>query len=255
MHFAVCTHATCARHCQHLQVPSNHSSSVDLCQWVREDPWQGILGALADTDVQCRCSVYTTCLARSSICATATATAAVAADTTAPVITVRAPVSNSVSFGDYVTTTVYVGMFAWPFAGLWLPVSMCVSCCQQAAVVSRRLTTYGSAFRLHVVMQTADNVMVGDQNSLKCFSTSFLTCGWSLFELHPNLHESAFMTLHDTGACQQIPHVSDFSTHLVCMSQHTTKLHAQHTVHHIAQRHDVSMLLLYEANQEACYHA
>ncbi|KAL9589637.1 MAG: hypothetical protein Q9203_001560 [Teloschistes exilis] len=37
------------------------------------------------------------------------ATPAAAADTTAPVITVRAPASNSVSLGDYVTTTIYVG--------------------------------------------------------------------------------------------------------------------------------------------------
>ena len=59
--------------------------------------------------VYCRCSVYTVCLAATSICASATATPAVAADTTPPVITVRAPAANSVNATGYVATTVYVG--------------------------------------------------------------------------------------------------------------------------------------------------
>ena len=58
----------------------------------------------------CRCSVYTVCLAKTSLCASATATPAVAADTTPPVITVRAPASNSINATGYVDTTVYVGM-------------------------------------------------------------------------------------------------------------------------------------------------
>ena len=57
----------------------------------------------------CRCSVYTVCLAATSICASATATPVVAADTTPPVITVRAPAANSVNATGYVATTVYVG--------------------------------------------------------------------------------------------------------------------------------------------------
>lgn len=58
----------------------------------------------------CRCSIYSACLATTSICTTATATPAVAADMTAPVITVRAPAFNSIRDDGLVTTTVYVGM-------------------------------------------------------------------------------------------------------------------------------------------------
>ena len=56
-----------------------------------------------------RCSVYTVCLAATSICASAPATSVVAADTTPPGITVRAPAANSVNATGYVATTVYVG--------------------------------------------------------------------------------------------------------------------------------------------------
>ena len=57
-----------------------------------------------------RCSVYTVCTAATSICASATPTPAATPDTSAPVITVRAPARNSNNATGYVATTVYVGM-------------------------------------------------------------------------------------------------------------------------------------------------
>lgn len=56
-----------------------------------------------------RCSVYTVCTATTSLCASATPRPTATADTSPPVITVRAPASNSINATGYVATTVYVG--------------------------------------------------------------------------------------------------------------------------------------------------
>ena len=85
--------------------------------------------ALPCPDVQsphcmCRCSTYTACLAATSICASATAAPTATPDAAAPVITVRAPASNSVTATGYVITTVYVGM---PWHGLLMQGVSCVS--------------------------------------------------------------------------------------------------------------------------------
>ena len=126
----------------------------------------------------CRCSVYTVCTAATSVCASAAPTPTATADTSPPVITVRAPARNSINATGYVATTVYVGTpnifaFACSSMSLMLHLLSAVMLLPYAASQIRccRISMYMQSSHLRPF--TADVGHVGDASPMHTLSHHF----------------------------------------------------------------------------------